>query len=127
VGERLESVELPAVWYLVLFPSCHVSTAEIFSAPELTRDSARITIADFFAGSRENDCLPVVSRRHPEVAEAIDWLSGYGDARLTGTGAAVFAGYDNQARAQEVFAQLPEHIDGVVARGMNISPVMRML
>lgn len=127
VGEHLEPVDLPAVWYLVLFPSCHVSTADIFSDPELTRDSARITIADFFAGSRENYCLPVVSKRHPEVAEAIDWLSGYGDARLTGTGAAVFAAFDSEAQAQEVLALLPEHMQGVIARGMNLSPVKDML
>ena len=127
VGEHLDPVDLPAVWYLVLFPSCHVSTADIFSDPELTRDSARITIADFFAGSRENDCLPVVSKRHPEVAEAIGWLSEYGDARLTGTGAAVFAAFDSEVQAQEVLALLPEHMPGVVARGLNLSPVMDML
>ncbi len=127
VGERIEPVDLSAVWYLILFPSCHVSTAEIFSDPELTRDSARITIADFFAGSRENDCVPVVSRRHPEVAEAIDWLAGHGDARLTGTGAAVFAAFDKEVQAQEVLAQLPEHMQGVVARGLNLSPAMDVL
>ncbi len=127
VGERLEPVDLPAVWYLVLFPSCHVSTAEIFSDPELTRDSTRITIADFFAGSRENDCLPVVSRRHPEVAEAIAWLAGHGNARLTGTGAAVFAPFASEERAQDVYAQLPRHMQGVVVRGLNLSPVMDML
>lgn len=126
VGEQLEPVDLPAVWYLVLFPSCHVSTAEIFSDPELTRDSARITIADFFAGSRENDCLPVVSSRYPEVAEALSWLAGYGHARLTGTGAAVFVAFDHEAQAQKVLVRLPEHMQGVVTRGLNLSPAIDM-
>ena len=127
VGERLEPLELAPVWYLVLFPSCHVSTADIFSDPELTRDSTRITIADFFAGSRENDCLPVVSKRHPEVADAIGWLAKYGDARLTGTGAAVFAAFESEELAQEVLARLPGHLHGVVGRAINRSPALEML
>ncbi len=127
VGERLEEMELPDVWYLVLFPFCHVSTADIFSDPELTRDSARITIADFFAGSRENDCLPVVCKRYPKVADAIRWLAQYGDARLTGTGAAVFAAFESESEAQGVLARLPEYLQGVVGRGLNRSPVLDML
>ncbi len=127
VGEQLEPVTIPEVWYTVLFPLCHVSTAEIFSDPELTRDSARITIADFFAGSRENSCLPVVSKRHSEVAEAIRWLGKYADARLTGTGAAVFAAFDSEGEAMEVLEKLPGHMKGVVVRGVNNSPVLDML
>ncbi len=127
VGEKLEPVSLPAPWYLLLFPSCHVSTAEIFSDPELTRDSPRITIADFFAGSRENHCLPIVCKRHPEVAEAIGWLKQFGDARLTGTGAAVFASFSSEEEAKEVLDKLPGHMNGVVVRGLNISPVLDVL
>jgi 4-diphosphocytidyl-2-C-methyl-D-erythritol kinase len=127
VGERLEPIALPEVWYLVLFPACHVSTAEIFADPELTRDSARITIADFFAGSRENDCLPVVLKRHSEVSEAIEWLGKYAEARLTGTGAAVFAAFDSEGEAREVLAKLPGHMKGVVGKGLNSSPVQDRL
>ena len=127
IGERLEAIELPEEWYLVLFPSCHVSTAEIFSHPQLTRDSARITIADFFAGSRENDCLPVVIKEHSEVAEAMKWLGQFAEARLTGTGAAVFAAFDSKEKAKEVHAKLPGHWKGAVGRGVNCSPVLEML
>jgi len=127
VGEQLESVSLPDVWYLVLFPSCHVATADIFSDHELTRDSARITIADFFAGSRENHCLPVACKRHPEVAEAIGWLDKYGDARLTGTGAAVFSVFASEEEARELLDKLPRHMRGVVVRGLNTSPVLDVL
>ncbi len=127
VGEDLEPISVPEMWYLVLFPACHVSTAEIFAHPQLTRDSARITIADFFAGSRENDCLSVVSKRHVEVADAMEWLGQFAEARLTGTGAAVFAAFDGEERAREVLAKLPGHMNGTVARGVNRSPVLEML
>ncbi len=127
VGELLEPISLPEVWYLVLFPPCHVATGEIFSDPELTRDSARITIADFFAGSRENYCLPIVCKRHSEVAEAIGWLNNYGDARLTGTGAAVFAAFNSEEEARDVLDKLPGYMSGMVVRGINTSPVLDML
>lgn len=127
IGEQLEPILLPEVWYLLVFPRCHVSTAAIFSDPELTRDSARITIADFFAGSRENSCLPVVCKRHPEVANAIGWLGRYGDARLTGTGSTVFAAFDSEEEAREVLNMLPGHMRGAVARGLNSSPIQCML
>lgn len=127
VGEQLETISLPESWYLVLFPSCHVSTADIFSDHELTRDSARITIADFFAGSRENHCLPVVCKRHPEVAEAIGWLDENGGGRLTGTGAAVFAPFAREEEARELLDKLPRHMRGAVVRGLNTSPVLDVL
>ena len=127
VGEQLRSIDPPEEWYLVLFPACHVSTAEIFAHPQLTRDSARITIADFFSGSRENDCLPVVTSEYPEVAEAMEWLGRFAEARLTGTGAAVFAAFDSEEEARDVLAKLPGHMRGAVGRGVNCSPVLEML
>jgi 4-diphosphocytidyl-2-C-methyl-D-erythritol kinase len=127
VGERLEPVDIPEPWYLVIVPQCHVSTAEIFSARELTRNAPRTTIRDFLAGSTVNDCLPVVSRRYPEVAEALDWLGQHSEARLTGTGACVFAAFDNESSARAVLDRLPGKYTGFVARGINRSPLMERL
>jgi len=127
IGERLQPLDLPPVWYLVAVPLCHVSTAEIFSDPELTRGSPGITIADFFAGSRENDCLPVVIRRYPQVRDALEWLGRYAEPRLTGTGAAVFAAFDEETLARQALAQLPDHMHGFVGRGLNRSPLLERL
>ena len=94
VGERLTPLYPPRApaerIYLILKPNVSVSTAEVFQDPELTRNSAPITIHGFLASGGRNDCLGVVRRRYPEVAHALDWLSLFGSARLTGTGACVF-------------------------------------
>jgi len=127
VGECLEPIELPEPWFLVLVPGCHVSTAAVFQDPDLTRDSPRITIRAFAAGDTLNDCLPVVRKRYPVVAQAIDWLAKFADARLTGTGACVFAGFDTQAAAERTLAQLSTGTQGFVARGMNRSPLLGRL
>lgn len=127
VGDKFSDIELPEPWYLILIPNCHVSTAEIFASPDLTRNSPRIKIRDFLQGVRSNDCLPVVRGRYPMVAKALDWLSGFAQARLTGTGACVFAEFNTQTAAHRVFLQLPDDIQGFVARGLNRSPLLERI
>ena len=124
VGEILTPVTPQEAWYLVLVPPVSVSTAAIFSDPGLTRDTPRTKIPDLLAGAGQNDCEDVVRRRYPEVAAALDWLNGFSPARLTGTGACVFAAFQSQADAQAVAAQLPASWSGLVARGTNRSPLL---
>ncbi len=127
VGERLQPVALPPAWYLVVCPDCAVSTAEIFSAPELTRDTPETTISGFLLAGGRNDCEPVVRGRYPAVAAALDWVSaraGGRPARLTGTGGCVFAAFDSAVEAQAALAGLPPRWAGFVARGLAESPLL---
>jgi 4-diphosphocytidyl-2-C-methyl-D-erythritol kinase len=121
VGEILAPIDPPERWYLVVNPGVSVSTAAVFSDPELTRDSPRMTIPDFLSGGGHNDCEAVVRRRYPEVAAALDWLNRLSPARMTGTGACVFAAFATQAEAQAAGRQLPDGWTGFVARGLNRS------
>ncbi|HEY2462794.1 MAG TPA: 4-(cytidine 5'-diphospho)-2-C-methyl-D-erythritol kinase [Steroidobacteraceae bacterium] len=131
VGERLTSLYPPQAPkeanYLILKPNVFVSTAAVFQDPELTRNSAPITIHGFLASGGRNDCLGVVRRRYPEVAHALDWLSVYGSARLTGTGACVFLACENMDRAQEILRKVPPEFEGFLARGLNDSPLLEGL
>ena len=127
VGERLAPVALPEPWYLVLSPPCSVSTRDVFMHPELTRDSAPATLADFVAGDVVNDCLSVVRREYAPVAAALDWLSGWGGGRLTGTGACVFAVFEDRADALRALEQCPPEMRPFVARGLNRSPLLAHL
>jgi len=123
VGERLAALQLPPAWYLVLVPETAVSTAEIFSAPELTRNTNAITIAAFSVGQGRNDLEPVVCRRYPPVARHLEWLRQRGDARMTGSGACVFCGFETEAQAQRVLSELPADMRGFVARGLDRHPL----
>ncbi len=127
VGERLQPVELPPAWYLIVHPRVHVSTRTVFQSPELTRNSPLITIRAFFDSGGRNDCEPVVRGAFPEVAEALDWLSAHAPARLTGTGACLFAAFSDPAEAQRLALQVPERWGRYVARGLNASPVHELL
>ncbi|HEX7954747.1 MAG TPA: 4-(cytidine 5'-diphospho)-2-C-methyl-D-erythritol kinase [Burkholderiales bacterium] len=123
VGERLQPLQLPPAWYLVLVPELAVSTAEIFSDAELTRNTNAITIAAFSVGHGRNDLEPVVCRRYPQVARHLEWLRRYGDARMTGSGACVFCAFGSEAQARQVLSQLPADMHGFVARGLDGHPL----
>jgi len=127
IGEILTPLKLPQYWYLIIQPDCHVSTAKIFSCEQLTRDTSPITLAAFFRGDSRNDCQPIVRRLYPEVDNALKWLENFGEAKLTGTGACVFASFETKAEADAVRRQLPEQWAGFVARGINKSPVLSSL
>ena len=125
VGERLRAVDLPPAWYLVLVPPVAVSTAAIFSAPELTRDSTPIKISRFSAAFRRpgrNDLEAVACRHHPAVAEHLAWLRQHAAAAMTGSGACVFAAFDSRVgRAGSVRAPPAGHA-GVRGARIGSSP-----
>ena len=123
VGEHLKAVDLPEKWFLVLKPQINVSTAEVFSNSQLRRDCSTITIRDFLAGQTENVCEKPVREMYPEVDEALRDLAEYGESKLTGTGACVFAAFDNKEQAEEAFSELSQKWDGFVAKGMNQTPL----
>lgn len=127
IGEELSPLELGSPWYVVVSPEVQVSTQQVFTAAELTRDSSPITMSAFRAGLVRNDCEPIVRRLYPEVAQALDWLAQFGDARLTGTGGCVFAVFDSERQARAVCAQTPAPWRAFVARGVDVSPLRHVV
>lgn len=127
VGERLTFVEPDEPWYLVVAPQVFVSTAEIFSDPELTRDTPPIKVRTVLERGGRNDCQAVVEKRYKEVRNALILLNKFVSARLTGTGGCVFGAFPNEAEAVKVAAQLPATLPGFVAKGSNISMLHRKL
>ncbi len=131
VGEQIQAIEIPEVWYLVLVPECHISTAQIFSNQRLTRDTPKIKIAPALeaqglSGLR-NDCEAVVTSLYPEVKTAISWLNQFGQGRLTGTGACCFCQFDSEAEARQVLNEARSKFKGFVAKGVNLSPAHQRL
>ena len=149
VGERLEPVDLPPFWYVVAVPPVSVPTAAIFQSPQLTRNAKSVKIADFSAVGQirfpepafRNDLQPVAETKFPEIARLLEWLrsacakaAAVDDsaaaasvasisARMTGSGACVFAGFGSEDAAQTVFAQRPGGVGGFVARGISRHPL----
>jgi 4-diphosphocytidyl-2-C-methyl-D-erythritol kinase len=128
VGEKLEKISPDEQWVVVIKPECHVNTKEIFSAKNLTRNSKSIKIADFIAGQHQNDCVEVVCQRYPSVRDALVALSEFSEARLTGTGACVFAQFDSEQEAINAYQSLEKSGWRVyLAKGLNESPLFSKL
>jgi 4-diphosphocytidyl-2-C-methyl-D-erythritol kinase len=126
-GDELRAIELPRLWYVVLTPPVHVPTKDVFQAPELTRNTEPLKMEDFSALGRDtrfrNDLESVVTARYPVVARHLEWLAGRGQARMTGSGACVFAPYESREAAQRVLDELPAGMTGFVAQGLERHPL----
>lgn len=127
IGERLSPLKLPAAWYTVLVPPIAVRTQSIFAAPELTRNSKSIKISGFSAGFGRNDLEPVVCQRHAEVAAHLAWLKQFGDARLSGSGACVFARFATEREACSILSRMPAGMRGFAVRGLDHHPLAGLL
>ncbi|MDO4431378.1 MAG: 4-(cytidine 5'-diphospho)-2-C-methyl-D-erythritol kinase [Lonepinella koalarum] len=127
VGEKISPCEPKEKWYLVLKPHVSISTASVFGDPNLTRDTPKKCLSQLLNEKFSNDCEKVVRDHYPEVEELLSWLIQYAPTRLTGTGACVFAEFDNEANAQAVFNQKPDKYQGFVAKGLNRSPLHYLL
>ena len=123
VGEKLQAYGLPFAWYVVLFPPVHVPTAQIFSHPELTRDSDSIIMRALSTQPLRNDLQAVVCSLYPEVADHVAELGRHGRAMMTGSGACVFAEFESEEKARAVLQQLPQSMKGVAVQGLSKHPL----
>lgn len=127
VGEILHPVELDCPWYVVLQPPVHVSTPQVFADEGLTRDTEIIRMRDFKSARTRNDLQPTACRLYPEIRQHMDWLEQYAPARMTGSGACVFAEFTSEYAARDVMQNIPDTMSGFVAKGLQYHPLYRMV
>ena len=128
IGERLTPLALPGRWFVVVDPGVSVPTRELFQVPELTRNSPQLTIPLFVSGVPTGNAFePVVRSRYPAVDAALEWLGRHGEARLSGSGGAVFAAVDSRDAGDAILADMPAGFRGWVVRSVNESPLRRQI
>ena len=124
IGEHLTALVLPPAWYLVLVPPAALSTKDVFSDNALTRNTKPLKIPPFFSSLGANDLEAVALRRSPEIATHLQWLRARRpQARMTGSGACVFAEFATEADARAALGELPGTMRGFVARGLERHPL----
>lgn len=135
IGERLSPLAVPPAFIALIHPQVHVSTAEVFADPGLTRNSKALIIADFSAGCQQfpdrlfgtNDLQAAVQRRAPQVGEAAAHLEQQlgilGAARMTGSGSAVFLATRSEELAHAAVSSLPAGWRGWVTRTLAEHPL----
>ncbi len=124
IGDVLSPVSLPACFVALVFPPVSVPTAEIFAASELTRATPSAKIDVFSVGYGRNDLEAVTASRFPAVAATIQaLLHASPQARMTGSGACVFAAFPAERQAHDALARLPQTTRGCVARTLARHPL----
>ncbi|WP_249118464.1 4-(cytidine 5'-diphospho)-2-C-methyl-D-erythritol kinase [Pseudoalteromonas sp. NEC-BIFX-2020_015] len=126
IGEKLVDVELEKKWFCVVHPNEHISTAKIFTHPDLKRDTPKLK-GDWQQQTLRNDCESLVKKLCPEVEKTLQWLLKYAPSKMTGTGSCCFAEFATQKEAQLVLENLPKTWSGFIASSVNISPAHTQL
>ena len=130
VGEELHAIQTPERWFVVIEPGVQVPTPAIFSAKELTRDTKPVRIADFSSTAEmfwKNDLQTVACALFPAVDEAIKWLSQFGNAKMTGSGACVFCAFADESAADKVMQQIPDRWTSWKAKALSRHPMADLL
>ncbi|MFP3014080.1 MAG: 4-(cytidine 5'-diphospho)-2-C-methyl-D-erythritol kinase [Arsenophonus sp.] len=123
IGDELLPVHIAEKWYLVTHPRINISTKQIFSDPQLKRNSIKYSLTELLKLQYSNDCEAIVKKRFPKVEELILWLLKYTSAHLTGTGVCVFSEFETEEDAIKVLNKVPKWVSGFVAKGVNESPL----
>jgi 4-diphosphocytidyl-2-C-methyl-D-erythritol kinase len=135
IGDRLTPVNLPEHWFVVVHPGIHVSTAELFRHPQLTRHTPVSTIRSALGGAGRNDFEHVARALYPEIDHAFGQLAQFrtahsGPVRLSGSGACIFLKTESDMTAQHILNLIQQqnpNYSGFIARGLNQSPLQRTL
>ncbi|MCL9781915.1 4-(cytidine 5'-diphospho)-2-C-methyl-D-erythritol kinase [Vibrio sp. S4M6] len=127
VGEKLTPVSPEEKWYLVVRPNVSIATADIFTHPNLTRNTPKRPLASLLSEPYVNDCEKIVRMLYPEVDKQLSWLLQYAPSRLTGTGSCVFAEFNSKFDADAALAELSDDVSAFIAQGRNLSPLKTRL
>jgi len=128
IGEILTPIDGLEGWFVIIDPNISVPTSQIFASKELTRNTEKIKISDFPSYLTENNILgkndlqSVAEKLYPPVSEAINWLNKYANARMTGSGACIFAHFNNETDADHVIKKIPKKWKGWKAKGLKKHP-----
>ncbi|MEZ8102091.1 4-(cytidine 5'-diphospho)-2-C-methyl-D-erythritol kinase [Vibrio bivalvicida] len=127
IGEELTQAEPEEKWYLIVRPNVSIATVDIFTHPNLTRNTPKRTLATLLDSDYGNDCEKIVRMLYQEVDKQLSWLLQYAPSRLTGTGSCVFAEFSSKNQAETTLGKLPDTVSAFVAKGKNISPLYETL
>ena len=130
IGDSFQAYYPEIRWFCVLIPGVQISTAEIFADPTLERNHPPISFQNFIDGETTNVLEPLAVARYPEIGKALDYLSDYGVAHMSGTGSAVFAAVQTHELADEILQRMPTTFTGFTgftARSINHNPVIERL
>ena len=122
IGDIITPVELPLLWYLIVYPDFVLSTKEAYSRLkiELTNNENNIKLMGNFknigdiAGSLENDLEQIGMTMCPQIKTIKDILMETGalGALMSGSGSSVFGVFQNENDVEKV-SRFVQHMGSI--------------
>ena len=131
-GNELTAFDAPPGHWAVAMPEKPTSTALIFSDKGLTRDTKSLTMSHLSDRMRtqwpffgHNDLQPVAARINPQIQTALDFFGP--EARMTGSGSAVFVPAASPEDARSKLIGLPTGMHGYATATLREHPLRGFL
>jgi 4-diphosphocytidyl-2-C-methyl-D-erythritol kinase len=120
IGERLQEIQLPKLWYVLIYPNFEVSTASVYGKLILTKMRFHYRIQKFYRTPKEifhllhNDLEKVVSREHPEINEMKECLNAAGASAtlMSGSGPTVYGIFPEEGGASKAYKTITKIVRG---------------
>ncbi|MDO4794824.1 MAG: 4-(cytidine 5'-diphospho)-2-C-methyl-D-erythritol kinase [Brachymonas sp.] len=131
IGEALQPLELPPARFVIAQPPAGLATAAIFAAPDLPRNTPTVSKNDFQSSASpwafgRNDLQIPAQRLCPAIADTIAWLAERGlQARMTGSGSAVFAPLPETMDADILQQHAPKNCKWRICRNLALHPLLQ--
>lgn len=114
IGERLKKIELPGLWYVLIYPNFEVSTRWAYQNFILTKRRFHINfnklskIPNEISNLLWNDLEEVVSKEYPQIGlmKKILCSAGAKGALMTGSGPTVFGVFSEEGGASEAYKKV---------------------
>jgi 4-diphosphocytidyl-2-C-methyl-D-erythritol kinase len=132
IGERLRRIDLPALWYILIYPNFEVATRWAYENFVLTKRQFHFRFHKFLntpaevCGLLKNDLEEVVSKKYPQIALIKEMLSSAGalGTSMTGSGPTVFGIFPEKGDASKAYKKVGSMVRekewmALMAEGMN--------
>lgn len=120
IGERLKKIELPGLWYVLIYPNFEVSTRWAYQNFILTKRQFHFNLHKLLRTPKEisrllwNDLEEVVSREYPQIGVMKKMLYSAGalGTLMTGSGPTVFGVFSEEGGASEAYKKVRKMVRG---------------
>ncbi|HNS78207.1 MAG TPA: 4-(cytidine 5'-diphospho)-2-C-methyl-D-erythritol kinase [Syntrophorhabdus sp.] len=129
IGNKISPVELPSLWYLIIYPNISISTRRVYEGLKivLTKKQNDIKLVAKFSGTREvsaileNDLERIGILLCPIIKTIKDRLieSGASGTLMSGSGSSVFGIFENEEGAKQASASLTNMGKIFIARSVK--------
>ena len=116
IGERLRKIELPVLWFVLIYPNFEVSTRRAYENFVLTNQRIHFSLQKFTKTPEGishillNHLEEVVSKKYPQIDNMKKILCSAGAlaALMTGSGPTVYGIFSDGKSATEAYARIKE-------------------